>query len=150
MTWMRKRIQQRPRVVLMKVLEVISFFLLALLFCAVTYAEQPWSSNHYYIRIPVSVTAYTATPSQCDSTPHITASNIRVRLGIVALSRDLERQFDLKFGDKLVLEGLGVFEFQDRMHSRWRNKVDIFMFDYQKALHFGVKKTYMVILCKMD
>ena len=89
--------------------------------------------------ILVSVTAYTPVWNQCDSTPFITASNRRVREGIVALSRDLEKKFNLKWGDKVRLRGLGVFEFQDRMHRRWKRKVDIFMWNKKKALEFGRK-----------
>ena len=87
----------------------------------------------------VVVTAYSPSIGQCDSTPFITASNTRVRKGIVALSRDLEKRYGLKFGDEIRLRGLGVYEFADRMHKRWRNKVDVFMWEKGKAVKFGKK-----------
>jgi 3D (Asp-Asp-Asp) domain-containing protein len=45
----------------------------------------------------------------------------------------------------LLLHGLGVFEFQDRMASRCRKKVDIFMDCKQKARRFGVRR-YVVLV----
>jgi len=93
--------------------------------------------------IPVTVTAYNALSSQTDSTPFITASNTRVRSGICAVSRDIERTLGLKFGDFLHLEGIGTCEFQDRMHRRKRKQVDLFMWDRASALEFGRKKSIL-------
>jgi 3D (Asp-Asp-Asp) domain-containing protein len=83
------------------------------------------------------ITAYSPTEDQCDSDPLITASMARVRVGIVALSRDLEKKYNLKFGDIVYIYGLGPFHFQDRMHKRWTKKVDVFMWSRQEALQFG-------------
>ena len=96
--------------------------------------------------ISVTITAYTSTKDQCDDTPFITASNIRVRKGIIALSRDIEKDFGLKFGDKVEIKGLGIFEFQDRMNKRWTRKVDIFMLCREKAIKFGNRKGELRIL----
>ncbi len=94
----------------------------------------------------VTVTAYH--PGVYDpnhSLKGITASGQRVKEGIVAVSRDVERNLNLDFGDRLLLHGLGVFEFQDRMASRCRKKVDIFMDCKQKARRFGVRR-YVVLV----
>lgn len=96
--------------------------------------------------IPVKVTAYNPVRSQTDSSPLITASNKRVRLGMVALSRDLEREFGLMFGDTIYLDGIGRFVFEDRMHRRKRRQVDILMFNPIEARKFGVKNSYLFIL----
>jgi len=98
------------------------------------------------IKISVTITAYNPTKDQCDSTPFITASNTKVREGIVALSRDIEKEFNVKFGDKVEIKGLGVFEFQDRMHKKWKRKVDIFMWHKNKAIKFGKKEGMLNIL----
>jgi 3D (Asp-Asp-Asp) domain-containing protein len=98
--------------------------------------------------IPVTVTAYNPVRSQTDSTPLITASNKRVRVGMVALSRDLEREFGFAFGDVVYLDGLGRFVFEDRMHCRKRRRVDIFMFNPREARKFGVKNSYLFVLEK--
>lgn len=75
----------------------------------------------------------------------VTASGIRVAEGMVAVSRDVERNLNLGFGDQVLLHGLGVFEFQDRMAQRCQKKVDIFMDCTKKARRFGVKR-YVVLV----
>lgn len=75
-------------------------------------------------------TAYTATISQTDSTPTITASNQRVRQGIVANNC-------LPFGTKIKVNHR-VFEVQDRMNKRYGcDTFDIYMLDYADAIDFG-------------
>ena len=93
----------------------------------------------------VSVTAYSYNGGQHPY--NITASGKRVKEGMVAVSRDVERNLSLRFGDRILLHGLGVFEFQDRMASRWRLKADVFMHSNQKARRFGVKRH--IVLVKM-
>ena len=68
---------------------------------------------------------YNADEEQTDSTPTITASGERVREGICALSRDIEQEFGLEFGDKIFINGYGEFEFQDRMNKRIKKGVDL-------------------------
>lgn len=75
----------------------------------------------------------------------VTASGRKVREGIVAVSRDVERSLNLEFGDRVLLHGLGVFDFQDRMAARLRKKVDIFMETTSKARRFGVRR-YVVLV----
>jgi 3D (Asp-Asp-Asp) domain-containing protein len=91
----------------------------------------------------VTVTAYHNCPGS--KTLGITASGKRVKAGVIAVSRDVERNLNLDFGDQLLLHGLGVFEFQDRMASRWRQKVDIFMDSENRASRFGVRR-YVVLV----
>ncbi len=93
----------------------------------------------------VTVTAYHNCPGS--KTPGITASGQRVKRGMIAVSRDVERNLNLDFGDRLLLNGLGVFAFQDRMVSRWRQKADIFMDCENKAARFGVR--HYVVLVKL-
>ena len=91
----------------------------------------------------VSVTAY----SYSGGAPpyNRTASGKRVQEGMVALSRDVERNMGLGFGDRVLLHGLGVFEFQDRMASRWTHKADVFMHSDYKARRFGVKRHIILV-----
>lgn len=95
--------------------------------------------------VPVVVTAYNPVASQTDSTPKITASNKRAKPGIVALSRDLEKEFDFKFGDTVVIEGIGCFVFEDRMNKRWTRRVDILMTSRENARKFGVQRLFLVV-----
>lgn len=84
----------------------------------------------------LTVTAYSPRPEESDSSPHLTASNKRVRQGIVAVSRDL---FDLGwvFGKKVYIKDFGIFTIDDLMAGDKRNHVDIFMDDTAAAQSFG-------------
>jgi len=62
-----------------------------------------------------------------------------------AVSRDVERDLALNFGDRVLLHGLGVFEFHDRMAPRWSLKADVFMHSDQKARSFGVKRQIVLV-----
>jgi 3D (Asp-Asp-Asp) domain-containing protein len=95
--------------------------------------------------VPVFVTAYNPTVTQTDSTPQITASNKRVKPGIVGLSRDLEEEFGFQFGDTVVIEGIGRFVFEDRMNKRWTRRVDILMLSIKAAKEFGVQNSFLVV-----
>ncbi|MEW6387298.1 MAG: hypothetical protein AB1491_07260 [Thermodesulfobacteriota bacterium] len=75
----------------------------------------------------------------------MTASGRMVKEGMVAVSRDVERNLNLDFGERVLLHGLGVFEFQDRMHARCHKKVDIFMKCKRKAIRFGVKRHVVLV-----
>ena len=91
----------------------------------------------------VRVTAYTPMWKKARGHPRQTASGRWVRPGIVALSRDVERALGVKFGDQVVLEGLGTFIFDDRVSRRHKRHADIFMESSRAARQFGVKKAYV-------
>ena len=95
--------------------------------------------------VPVVVTAYNPVVAQTDNTPEITASNKRVRPGIVALSRDLEQEFGFRFGDTVVIERIGCFVFEDRMNKRWTRRVDILMHSREAARKFGVQSSHLMV-----
>ena len=68
-------------------------------------------------KIKMTITAYSSTPEQTDSTPFVTASGSMVRDGIVANNL-------LSFGTKVKipeLYGDKVFVVEDRMHSKKGN-----------------------------
>ena len=94
-------------------------------------------------KITVIVTAYSSTPSQTDDSPYITASGSWVRDGIVANNY-------LPFGTKIRMPeiyGDKVFVVEDRMSWKKGNyHFDIWFPEYQQALSFGVKTTYIEVL----
>lgn len=91
----------------------------------------------------VTVTAYSYSGGQ---SPYcVTASGKRVKEGMIALSYDVERNLTLQFGDRVLLHGLGVFDFQDRMASRWTQKADVFMQSDHKARSFGIKRHIVLV-----
>lgn len=112
----------------------------------VSLKEQKPPSEGVVLRlIPVVVTAYNPEASQTDKTPTITASNKKVKEGMIALSRDIEKKYGFKFGDDVFLLGLGRFIFEDRMNKRWTNRVDILMFSEKKAKSFGLQSSFLVV-----
>ena len=87
--------------------------------------------------IQVEITSYNAEVGQTDSTPTICASGATVAEDICALSRDIEREYGLVFGDIIHIEGYGEFSFQDRMNKRIVRGVDIFRWNRADALEIG-------------
>jgi len=64
------------------------------------------------------------------------------QLRFVAISRDLMEKYGIKYGDKIYIE----FEVQDKMGSKVRNGVDIFMRNLRLAKKFGRQKRRVIIL----
>ncbi len=90
----------------------------------------------------VTVTAYSSTVDQCDSSPFITASGTHVRDGVIAtnlLAFGTKVKFPSLYGDK-------VFVVEDRMNQRYSNRADIWFATREEAKKFGVKKLEMVIV----
>ena len=94
-------------------------------------------------RIKMTITAYSSTYCQTDSTPFITASNSWVRKGIVA------NNF-FPFGTKIRIPeyfGDKIFVIEDRMHWRKSNEhIDIWFPTKQEAINFGITRAYVEIL----
>lgn len=90
----------------------------------------------------VVLTGYSSTSDQTDDTPFITASNTRVRDGIVAanfLAFGTKVQIPAIFGDK-------VFTVEDRMAKKHDDKMDIWFSERYLAKNFGVKEADVIIL----
>lgn len=101
----------------------------------------PSRMPRHLFRIPVTVTGYSSTVDQTDDTPFVTASNTRVRRGVIALSRDLLREFTpaapFAFGDLLEIEGVGTFRVEDTMAERYRQRADIWFSSRVAAQQWG-------------
>jgi len=93
----------------------------------------------------LTISAYSPEPAQTDDSPFITASNHRVRDGIVAVSRDLYNK-GWVFGREVYIKGLGVYIIDDLMHERKTDQLDIFMFSTAQAMRFGRKKMRVFLL----
>ncbi|PIQ74992.1 MAG: hypothetical protein CO001_00800 [Candidatus Portnoybacteria bacterium CG_4_8_14_3_um_filter_40_10] len=90
----------------------------------------------------VTVTAYSSTPDQTDSSPFITAKGTQVRDGIVACNF-------LKFGTKIKLPeiyGDKIFVVEDRMAIYNSHKIDVWMETRAEAIQFGIKHLTVEIL----
>lgn len=93
----------------------------------------------------VTVTAYSPTAAECGPEPQVTASMVKVRPGIVAVSRDLFDQ-GWVFGRKVYVKGHGIFEIADLMHRRHTQRMDIFFPNTEQARRFGVKQVEVALL----
>ena len=94
--------------------------------------------------VQVTITAYSSTVDQCDSTPYIAASNKPVRVGTLALSRDLLKEFGIEYGQRVLIPGYGIFEVRDTMNARWQRRVDIWESDRQAARMFGKQQGKLI------
>jgi len=82
-----------------------------------------------------TITAYSSTVDQCDSTPFITANGTFVHDGVVAANF-------LPFGTKIKIPELfgdKVFSVEDRMNEKYHYRVDIWMTTRELAKQLGVK-----------
>ncbi len=106
-----------------------------------TFSPQKKSFGKY---LKVTATAYTSHVGQTDSTPNIAAWGDRLRPGMkaIAVSRDLLKVYGLKHKQKVRIKGLkGEYVVLDKMHKRWRKKIDIYMGkDKRKAFRWGRRK----------
>ena len=101
----------------------------------------------------VSVTTYSPTIEECDSTPLITASGFKInpanpkRHRIIAVSRDLKRKY--KFGKKVRITGIGklsgTYTIRDVMNKRYKKRVDILIGENDKQTSFKKAKLYAVL-----
>ena len=101
--------------------------------------KKPTKKKKTKVTRVVRATAYNAEPGQTDSTPDICAWGDKVRPGIIAISRDLEKS-GLTRGKEVHIEGIGKVVVMDRMHHRKRNQIDLYMENYKDAVEFGVKE----------
>ncbi len=81
----------------------------------------------------VTLTTYSATEGETDSTPHLTASGFKIdtlnpkKHKIIAISRDLLKK--LPFGTFVKVTGAGklngVYVIEDKMNKRYKNHIDL-------------------------
>lgn len=93
--------------------------------------------------IKVTATAYNSLKHQTDDSPYITAFGDSLKDGLkyIAVSRDLLK-LGLKHNTLVRIEGLdGTYLVKDKMHHRWKNKIDIYMgTDVKAARTWGKRK----------
>ena len=97
------------------------------------YSGQPFRT------MTVHATAYTAREEECNSQPWVTASGTPSRVGVIAVSRDIE-QIGIKLGDLVIIKGMGLFRVEDRMNKRWTNRIDILHANLKAARRFAKRE----------
>ena len=98
-----------------------------LLVLSLTFSVHSYASS--LKKLNVTATAYNSVSAQTDSNPSIAAWGDRLKPGMkaIAVSRDLLKM-GLKRGSKVKISGLpGEYVVLDKMHHRWRRKIDIYM-----------------------
>lgn len=117
---------------------ILLIFVVFLLGC-----EQATTPKYEWKSIKVVATAYNSTKSQTEGDPFIGAFGDSLKPGMksIAVSKDLYR-LGLKKDTFVYIEGLkGIYLVKDRMHERWKNKIDIYMgTDIISAKRWGRKK----------
>lgn len=93
--------------------------------------------------LTVVASAYNSLAGQTEGDPFITAWGDTLAPGTrsIAVSRDLIPK-GLDHATPVKIKGFeGIFIVNDKMHPRWRNKIDIYMgLDQDKAIQWGRRK----------
>lgn len=104
------------------------------------------NETHHWIGHEVTVSAYNNVPWQTDGDSDITAFGYTLKPGLkaIAVSRDLLKK-GLKHNTMVLIDGFkDTFLVKDKMHYRWRNRIDIFMGkDVKKAREWGKQKKFI-------
>lgn len=99
------------------------------LFMGCTDVSIETNRNFEWKSVKVTASAYNSTKSQTDHNPHIGAFGDSLKPGMkyIAVSRDLFLQ-GMKHNTPVRIEGLkGLYLVKDRMPSRWKKHIDIYM-----------------------
>ncbi|MFV9484636.1 3D domain-containing protein [Christiangramia sp. ASW11-125] len=103
--------------------------------------------------ICVTATAYNSVEYQTQNNPRITAwgDTLRPGMNAIAVSRDLLKM-GLDYNSPIKIEGFdSVFYIKDKMHYRWKKRIDIYMGqDVSKAKDFGKKQLNIAYLFQKD
>ena len=97
--------------------------------------------------VQVEATAYSPSKAQTDSNPWETASQRIIKpseldeIGIIAVSRDLIEEYDLKWGDTIWLG----FTVEDTMNKRIENTIDLSLRNQELAKKFGRQSRTIII-----
>jgi 3D (Asp-Asp-Asp) domain-containing protein len=96
----------------------------------------------------VTLTIYSPTEEQTDSSPNITASGFKINMNdpgshkIIAVSRDLKLKW--KFKQKVIISNAGkydgIYVIEDLMNKRYTNRIDILVGEDEPLIKLsGVK-----------
>lgn len=114
--------------------------------------EDP-PDDYIWKQMQVTATAYNSVAWQTDNDFSVAAWGDTLIPGMkaIAVSRDLEKQ-GLTHNTPVVIEGMeGIYLVKDKMHFRWRNKIDIYMgVDVSAARQWGRQKVTIKFPIKKD
>lgn len=119
-------------------------FLAGVLMIVACKDSQEQEDPYHWLPLKVTATAYNSTPAQTSyEHPAITAWGDSIKPGVkwIAVSRDLLKK-GLSYNTLVKIDTFkGVYIVKDKMHPRWRNRIDIYMdTDIKKAREWGRRK----------
>ncbi len=125
------------------IVRLMVFFILFVATVLGSCKKKEITGEYKWIPLKVTASAYNSHPSQTEGHPNVTAWGDTLFPGIrsIAVSRDLISK-GLRHRTLVKIEGFeGIFIVNDKMHRKWRNKIDIYMGDdIDKAHEWGRKK----------
>ena len=132
----------------------MKYGLLILLFtCILTCRKSETTPVYDWKTIEVTATAYNSLAYQTSDNPHITAFGDSLKPGMkyIAVSRDL-LALGLKHNTPVAVEGMeGLYLVKDKMHWRWKKRIDIYMGeDVKAAREWGRKKLIITYGVEID
>ncbi|APQ18966.1 3D domain-containing protein [Maribacter hydrothermalis] len=118
--------------------------IIVILIMAVSCSDKSVDNKYNWVPLKVTATAYNSIPSQTSyEHPAITAWGDSIKPGEkwIAVSRDLLKK-GLAYNTLVKIDTFeGIYTVKDKMHSRWRNRIDIYMGDnVSKAKNWGRRK----------
>ncbi|MDH5413156.1 MAG: 3D domain-containing protein [Flavobacteriaceae bacterium] len=118
-------------------------FIIVFLLLIINSCHRKPVEKYNWHTITVTATAYNSLKNQTSSNPHITAWGDSLLPGkkYIAVSRDLIG-LGLKHNTPVKIDGYEeLFIVKDKMHRRWKNRIDIYMgLDVKKAKTWGKRK----------
>ncbi len=119
-----------------------NFFYIVLILLTLS-CKEDFEDKYDWYTLKVTTTAYNSLKSQTNSNPHITAFGDSLIPGLkyVAVSNDLIKK-GLKHDTPIKIHGIeGIYFVKDKMHSRKKNQIDIYMgVDVKAARKYGRKR----------
>ncbi len=147
---------QKIRAMTRLFLEISSISFFAFFMTLYVSCKEPKETNVEAMNwktVEVTASAYNSLTYQNQGNPKITAwgDTLKPGMNVIAISRDLMKK-GMVYNTPVKIDGLsGIFFVKDKMHHRWRNKIDIYMgVDVQKAKNWGRKKISIQYLAQND
>lgn len=117
--------------------------IILIIFCFQSCKKKTFEDDYDWFTIDVTASAYNSLASQTEGDPNITAFGDTLKPGdkYIAVSRDLIKK-GLKYNTPVKIDTFqGIYWVKDKMHYRWKNKIDIYMgLDVKLARDWGRRK----------
>lgn len=132
------------------------FFIVGVIYASAGFSGCDFSSEkpvEIWDTLNVNASAYNSLGYQTGGNPNIGAwgDTIVPGMKVIAVSRDLLNK-GLDHNTRVRIEGFeGEYLVKDKMHYRWKNKIDIYMGeDVKRAQEWGRKKVEIYYPLKVD